>query len=507
MSLLDGVLNRVTTYRLVLYVLLGYIAAGALLADRGGLAFSPGELLGSAAFLVLICWAANTLLAGIFRVPANVESAILTALILALIFDPARSLGDLAILGWAGILAMGSKYVLAIYNKHIFNPAAIAAVIVAFALNDAASWWVGTAWMLPVVLAGGFLIVRKTRLEELFGGFVLAALVTATLVSTVLDVSVGGEVRRLVAESPLVFMGTVMLTEPLTMPPTRELRTVYAIIAGCLVIPQLHLGSVYSTPELALIVANVFAYLVSPKRRFRLTLNQRRLAARDTIDFAFALPGGLSYRPGQYMEWTLHHSGTDRRGNRRYFTIASSPTEPELRLGVRVGSRRSSFKQALMRVRKDDSTSILAGQVAGDFTLPANANEKLVFIAGGIGITPYRSMLKYLIDTGQKRDIILIYSNARADEIAYRDVLQAAQAGLGVRIIYTLTDLSAVPAGWTGCTGRIDAEMLIRLVPDFAERTFYLSGPPGMVRAVERALHTLPVKRGRIKLDAFAGLR
>ncbi|HZC07248.1 MAG TPA: oxidoreductase, partial [Ktedonobacterales bacterium] len=131
----DGFLDRITMYRLLLYVLLAYIGVAALLAFAHLLAFSPVALLASTAFLALICWAANTLLAWVFRVPTNIESATITALILALIIDPAKSGNDWQFLGWAAILAMASKFVLGLWNKHIFNPAAIAVVITAFALG------------------------------------------------------------------------------------------------------------------------------------------------------------------------------------------------------------------------------------------------------------------------------------------------------------------------------------------------------------------------------------
>src|SRR5438105_2074189 len=101
-------------YRLVLYVLLGLIALAAILSYFTLLPFSPLSLLLSTLFLVGTCWVANSLLARIFAVPTNVESTYITALILALIIDPAQSPGDLQFLGWAAILAISSKYILAL---------------------------------------------------------------------------------------------------------------------------------------------------------------------------------------------------------------------------------------------------------------------------------------------------------------------------------------------------------------------------------------------------------
>ncbi|HLI09195.1 MAG TPA: oxidoreductase [Ktedonobacteraceae bacterium] len=502
--LLDYFLDRITMYRLVLYVLIGLIVMAAILAYFHLLAFSPLALLLSTAFLVVMCWAANTLLASILDVPTSVESVYITALILALIIDPAKSLNDLQFPGWAAILAMSSKYVLSIYNKHIFNPAAIAVVITAFALGDTASWWVGTASMLPAVLVGGYLVVRKLRQEEMVAIFLVTSFVAIIVVSLVQGLSLVKELQLLLLETPLFFFASIMFTEPLTVPPRQKLKDIYAIIVGVLFVPQIHVGPVYSTPELALVIGNLYSYIVSPKRKVALKLRRKSKIATNIVDFVFKPSHRLAFEPGQYMEFTLAHPHPDSRGNRRYFTLASSPTEENLRLGVRFYPEGSSFKQALSRL--DSHTPLFAGQLAGDFTLPKDPAQKLVFIAGGIGITPFRSMLKYLVDMNEARDIIVFYANRTADEFAYKDVLNQAQQLPGIRVYYTLTDAQAVPRNWNGLTGRINASVIRKLVPDYEERTFYLSGPPEMVRASERMLKNLQIEPNQIKKDFFPGL-
>src|SRR5471030_2646223 len=155
-------------------------------------------------------------------------------------------------MGWVGTLAMASKYILAINKKHIFNPAAIALVVTAFAINYSASWWIGTASMFPFVLIGGLLIVKKIQRFDLFFSFIGTAVI-GTLFFTIIR---GGNpistLQTLFISSSLLFFGFIMLTEPLTTPPTRTLRTIYAVLVGFLFIPNLHFGSIYSTPELAL---------------------------------------------------------------------------------------------------------------------------------------------------------------------------------------------------------------------------------------------------------------
>ncbi len=504
MKYIDYLLDRITMYRLVLYVLIGQIATAVILAYFKLLHFSPLALLVSTAFLVVMCWAMNTICAYVFQVPTNIESAFITALILALILDPAQSPGDLKLLGWAAILAMASKYLLAIQRTHIFNPAAIAVVITAFTIGGSASWWVGTAGMLPVVLIGGWLMARKLRQEDSVLLFCAVALVGTLVFALYTGKTPFTEATYLLFQSPLFFFGSIMLTEPLTGPPTRILRRLYAAFVGILFIPLFHIGSLYSTPELALVTGNAFFCLVSPRQKVLLKLNRKLKLAPEIVEFVFKPSHKLVFKPGQYMEFTLEHQRPDSRGNRRFFTLASSPTENTLRLGVRFYKNSSSFKHTLYRI--DGKTRLIAGQIAGDFTLPADTREKLVFIAGGIGITPFRSMLKYLLDKQERRDIVLIYANKRVEEIVYQDILGTAHTRLGVKILYTLTDLDAIPRNWPGFRGRMNEQMILRTIPDYDERTFYLSGPPEMVRASEQVLKNMGVRGRQIKKDFFPGL-
>src|SRR5581483_6853564 len=175
---IDTQLNRVTMYRLVLYYLIALLAVAVGLAFLGVLPFDPYALVFSIGFLVAACSLTNWVFSRAFGVPANAESANLTALILALIITPLHSYGDLWFLGWAGVLAMASKYILAIHRRHIFNPAAFAIALTYLILNQDASWWVGSAPMLPFVVLGGILLVRKLQRFDLVLAFLLGALAT-----------------------------------------------------------------------------------------------------------------------------------------------------------------------------------------------------------------------------------------------------------------------------------------------------------------------------------------
>jgi len=503
MKFIDDMLNNTTMYRLVLYVLIALLGYAVILSFFGLLPFSPYALLFSTAFLLFIGWATNTVFASVFETPANVESFYISALILALIISPIKSLSDLSFLFWAAVLTMASKFILAIHKKHIFNPVALAVYVTSVVIGQSATWWVGTAIMFPVALIGGILIVRKIRRADLFWSFIVTAIATIGILNLINGISPITTLQKVLLDAPLIFFATVMLTEPLTTPPTKGLRIIYGAIVGFLFSPQIHLGNLYTTPESALLLGNLFSYAVSPKEKLLLTLREKIQIAPNMYDFVFALNKPARYTPGQYMEWTVGHNSPDSRGNRRYFTLSSSPTENTIRIGIRFYESSSSYKRALLGLT--GNTKILAGQLAGDFTLPCDKTQKLVFIAGGIGVTPYRSMVKYLLDTGEKRTITLLYSNKTASEICYSDVFNLAQSALGMKAVYTLTDAEHTPANWQGRRGRIDAAMIREEIPDYRERMFYLSGPNAFVTAGEKMLRDMGVPGDRIKTDFFPG--
>ena len=503
-DLVDSMLNRITMYRLVLYYLIFLLAVAIVLSLGGVLPYDPFALLFSTGFLVAVCVVTNAIFAKAFDVPANAESVYISALILALIVTPLQSTQDLWFLGWSAILAMASKYILAIRGKHIFNPVAFAVALTALTIDQTASWWVGNAPMLPFVLAGGILVVRKIRRFNLAASFVLAALVTILLFSLLGGESIVATVQNTFLYSPLLFFACIIVTEPLTTPPTWKLQVYYGALVGFLFTPQAHIGALYTTPELAILMGNVFSYIVSPKAKLMLKLREKVQIAPDIYDFIFAPTMNLAFAPGQYMEWTLGHKDPDNRGNRRFFTLASSPTEHNIRLGVKFYRDPSSFKQALLSL--DQSREIVAAQVAGDFVLPENPQQKCVFIAGGIGITPFRSMIKFLLDTHQPRPITLFYVNRTIDDIVYKDIFNQAQQQLGIKTIYVLTDARNHPLSWQGTIGHISAQLIKEEVPDYMDCMFYISGSKGMVDSFKELLRQLDIKGDHIKTDFFAGL-
>jgi ferredoxin-NADP reductase/Na+-translocating ferredoxin:NAD+ oxidoreductase RnfD subunit len=499
-KVLDTFLDHITMYRLVLYYLLALLAAALALAVFGIVPHGPLAIAFSAALILAASWITNFAFARVFDVPANSESTYITALILALILDPVAptDLRGIGVLVCASVWAISSKYILAVGRKHLFNPAALGVALTAFLLNRPATWWIaGNLPLLPVVLIGGVLLVRKLQRLDLVATFILVNL--ATIVATTAPGQYATALSEALRSSPLFFFAFVMLTEPLTAPTTRVPRLAFAALVGFLFAPDIHIGSFYFTPELALLVGNLFAYAAGPKGRFVLTLERIEETAADTYDFVFKSPRKLAFRAGQYLEWTLGLDRADSRGNRRYFTLASAPTEESVRLGVKFYEASSAFKRGLAGMAPGDT--IHAAQIAGDFTLPANREKRLAFIAGGIGITPFRSMLQYLLDRGEARPIIVLYGSERREDIAYRDVLDAAERELGIWTVYAVAK-DAVRGQYPGY---IDAKLVQKAIPDFKQRIFYISGPQAMVKSISDKLVRMGVRRSCIKVDFFPG--
>jgi glycine betaine catabolism B len=490
-------------YRLVLYYLLVLLGVAFILGFFGIIPYTPETLLFSTVIITGVCWITNTAFAKVFNAVPNTESIYITALILALIVTPVAStdLAGVGFLVFISVWAMASKYIFAIGKKHIFNPAAFAIALSAVLINQPASWWVaGNVALLPFVVAGGLLIVRKIQRFDLVISFGVVAIATTLLTYT--GASYTTPLSQTLLHSSFFFLAFVMLTEPLTTPPGKIMRICYGAIVGLLFAPAVHIGSFYLTPEIALLVGNVFAYIASPKGRFMLTLTSKEEVGQDMYDFVFTADRKLMFVPGQYLEWTLAHRFPDDRGNRRYFTIASSPTEHEIRLGVKFYPKPSSYKRALLQLEVGDTVSVSA--LSGEFVLPKKKKQGVVFIAGGIGITPFRSMIKYMADTRDTRNAILLYSNRTINEIAYKDVFDEAYEKIGIKTLYAVTaeKKTHMPHIYNG---RLTAALIRDNIPHYHKYVFYISGPRNMVTGFEKSLREAGVPKKRIKVDFFPG--
>ena len=499
---LDHVLNKVTMYRLVVYVLSVYLAIGLLLSFTGRLSLSGVGLITSLTLLLPICYLTNRVIGNLYPAARNTESWLITALILCCIMPPATTKLKIISVAVAGLIAMASKYVLTIKQHHIFNPAAIAVFVIGLIGFTHATWWIGSPSMLIFTLLGGFLIARKIRRLQLVFIFGVAALAVMLLIGLQHSQHVSTILATGFTSWPLVFFGTIMLTEPATMPTAYTNRMLFGLLVGALFSSQLRLGSIGSAPEAVLIIGNAFAYITEPRYKLRLKLKEKHRLSAQIYDYVFEADKQLTFKAGQYLEWTLPHQAVDGRGNRRSFTIASSPTEPDIHLGVKLYEPSSSFKRTLNALTPKDR--IVADQLAGDFCLPSDQTKKLVFMAGGIGITPFRSMLKYLVDTEEKRDVILFYMVNNRDEAVYQDVIKQAEDAFGLKTAYVVSQ-GELPIGGRGLVGRLTVEQLKQAIPDYANRHYYISGPNIMVEAYTQLLHKADVPARHIVTDYFSG--
>ena len=370
-KILDRFLNRFTMYRLTLYYLAALLYVAAILGAFGLVPGGPVAIVSTTAVLLAACFLVNALFARVLRIRSNPESSLITALIMALIMGPAPIITDpkqAAVLALAGAVAVASKYLLAFRRQHVFNPAAAGALFSAFVFGANASWWVGNAALLPLVVVGGFLLARKIgrlRLVAAFLGLFVAFNLGLALAQGLAAADAAQSVLFVLGHTSLVFFATVMFTEPMTSPKRFPLQLAYAAIVAFLYQPQLSLLGQNLTPEEALMAGNLFSFLVSPSFKLRLPLKERTEIGRGIMSFTFPRPTGFTHGQGQYMEWTLPLKKGDSRGARRYFSIASSPTEPDLMIAARFSPKPSRYKEEMARMKMGDL--IMAGELGGRF--------------------------------------------------------------------------------------------------------------------------------------------
>ncbi len=504
LTLIERWLNRRTMYEVVIGGLLAMALYALVVSALGGLFYAPLELIALFVAVVASCLGANTLFAKLWNAPRNDASTLITALILFFLLWPSTDITDLGVAVLASVLAIGSKYVIAWRKQHLFNPVAFGAFVLSLFGIGGAVWWIGSPLLAPATVIVGTLIVWKIRRVPLAVGAVLASV----LVTLVLEWQAGAPPLLVLAPHllswPILFFASVMVTEPQTAPGRTREQWLYGAGVGALSAVPFHIGPIFSSPELALLVGNLFSYAVSMKQRLVLTLVSREELAKNTYEYAFSTPRKPSFEAGQYLEWTLPHSPADDRGIRRYFTIASAPSNEHLRLGVRMAAAKgSSFKRALATLPVGGK--LFASQRAGDFVLPCATSAPLVWIAGGIGITPFVSMLREMLANQEKRQITLFFANVRAEDVAYRDVLARAEQELGVRVIYVFSEQDQVLDNATVEHGFVTEEMLHRYVSQLASAEVYLSGPSGMVTVYKHLVRSAGVPMSRIKTDYFPG--
>ena len=490
--------NLFTMYRGMSFGLLAIWAVAFALAFFNQIHYSPLAMLVSLVVVVASVYGASYACGRIFGVHIHGESSLITGIILALIISPTLEVGGLAVLLFAGIIAGVSKFIVVHKGRHIFNPAALAAFVIGVAGLGGASWWVATPVLAPIVLLVVGIVLYKSHRVLVAGTFLAVAvpillIVFATYGTTFL------ENAYLLLSWPLLFVAGVMLTEPLTLPPRKWQMYVEAAIVGVLFAVPFNLSIVDMTPALAILVGNVVATLFLARERISLVFKKRRPLTPTTDEYIFTPNKPINFTAGQYLEVQLPHKKADFRGFRRSFSVTSVPGENEIAFGIKFYTPSSSFKSALKALPL--GSTISATGYWGDFVLPKNQSTPVLYIAGGIGITPFISHLQATEDKKDIRNTVLIYAVNNPDEIAYKDTL--VRSGIKV-IIVTKEKIQDLPYGWKQIkNSRISQEIIANAVLDVSKRRAYISGPTPFVVSTKRALKALKAKH--IETDYFVG--
>lgn len=236
---------------------------------------------------------------------------------------------------------------------------------------------------------------------------------------------------------------------------------------------------------------------------FTIKLKSRKEIAAGTMAFHFEKPAGFTFTPGQAGDFTLTNPPeTDAEGNKQSFSLASAPYEQDLIIATRM--RDTAFKRSLKVVPLDTELTLDApwGELVlhDDITIPA------VFLTGGIGITPVRSIVLQSTHDKAGRKLVLFYSNHRPEDVAFLDELtQAQNENPNFTLIATMTKIEESAQPWQGETGVIDKAMLLRFLGDLGTPIYYISGPPEMVNATQKMLGKAGVKSSNIRAEEFSG--
>jgi glycine betaine catabolism B len=216
----------------------------------------------------------------------------------------------------------------------------------------------------------------------------------------------------------------------------------------------------------------------------------------DTSSYRFARPEDFSYKPGQYVMVTIKLGDSELV---HPFSLSSSPTELDFIEFTK--KLTSSEYSATLKVMKPFDWARIDGPY-GKFTCECEY-EKIIFLAGGIGITPFFSIIKYCADKNLGTNIILFYGARNQNEIAFKKELDEMQSrNSNLKIIYVLNEPLT---GWRGKSGFVSVDLVKQEVPDFRERIFYACGPPGMVSAMQKMVAALGLPETQLRLESFAG--
>ena len=230
-------------------------------------------------------------------------------------------------------------------------------------------------------------------------------------------------------------------------------------------------------------------------------IKERKEVASGTLLVVFDLLGmNVEFKPGQFFFVELiDPPENDEKGARRQFSFVNSPNEKGV-ITMATRLRDSAFKRSLAEMPLGSEVVIVDG--GGDFTLPDEEKKPLVLVAGGIGITPFISMTRYVTEAGLKHQVSLLYSNRDRQSAAFLAELEGrAKDNDHLELILTMTDDPA----WEGETRKVDGKFISDHVKDPEASTFYVAGPPAMNEAVVSELVKLGIRKEDVQVSDFAG--
>jgi len=236
---------------------------------------------------------------------------------------------------------------------------------------------------------------------------------------------------------------------------------------------------------------------------YTVKLERRQQVAEGTVAFCFGKPAGFEFAGGQSIDVTLiNPPQTDAEGNTRALSLASAPHEPYLMVATRL--RDTAFKRTLKTLEPGNEVKIEGP--FGSMTLHSKTNRPAVILAGGIGITPFRSMLVQAAKANAGHSLFLFYSNRRPEDAAFLAELQElARQHTNFTLVATMTNLEKSQAVWTGEKGHISIEIVMKYVNDLADPIYYTAGPPALVAAMKEILSEAGVDEDDINSEDFSG--
>ncbi len=230
----------------------------------------------------------------------------------------------------------------------------------------------------------------------------------------------------------------------------------------------------------------------------KVTFDHSKDEAPGIKTFYFKPEGSFHYTAGQFIQLTLPHDNPDERGTKRWFTLSSSPTEPFLSITTRIAPKNgSSFKRTLLALQPKQPVHMT--DAMGDFVLPKDKDQELVFVAGGIGITPIRSMVKWLNDNKESRSMVLIHAVSQPDDLVFKTLFEQSS------VIY-LPQIMETPVQWvTSSKETMDTAKIAQLAFGLKGKLIYIAGPEPMVEKLNNDLLFNGIPNHQIVTDFYPG--